>query len=138
MPVAANIDEVIAFCATDIAHAAYGGAAPSLFMRMGQWNAGMFSNPSDVNGGIFPPQRNEQSTNAEDGQRRVTDWLAESLMARAAIEGPGISDPQVVGTSACINAVTRVANAVKYAALATAITGAQQSAVVTLYNTVWT
>jgi len=137
MPVATNIDEVIAFCAIDIAAVSYGGV-DSLYTQMGLWIVGMFSTPSGPSSGIFPPERNEQAVNTVDGQRRVTDWLATSLMAKAQIEGPGVNDAGVVGTSACIDAVTRVANAVKYATLASAISAGQQTAVVALFNLVWT
>lgn len=129
MPVAANIDDVIAFAATDIAEVSYGGVL-SLFTQMNLWIAGMFGEAA----GIFPPTANEQRS---PGQRPVSDWYAEHLKARDAIEGPGVGASGVVGTSACIDAVVRVALAVKYATLATLITPAQQTAVVNLYNAVW-
>ncbi len=128
MPAASNIDDVIAFAALDIAQISYGGV-DSLLTQTDLWIAGMFAQA-----GIFPPSENEQKS---PGQRPVTDWLAAHLMARAEIEGPLAGDSGVVGTSAVINAVVRVASAVKLATIATYITSAQQTAVVALYNAVW-
>ncbi len=119
MPAASNIDDVIAFAALDIAQISYGGV-DSLLTQTDLWIAGMFAQA-----GIFPPSENEQKS---PGQR---------LMARAEIEGPLAGDSGVVGTSAVINAVVRVASAVKLATIATYITSAQQTAVVALYNAVW-
>lgn len=127
MPVAADIDDVIAFASTDIAEVSYGGIE-SLFTQMQEWIDGVFAES-----GIFPPSSNE--TNA--GQRQITNWYAESLLARDTIEGPAAGDSGLVSTSNVINAVVRTAYAVKYAAIEGSITGAQQTAVVTLYNNVW-
>jgi len=137
MPVATNIDDVIAYAATDIAALAYGGVK-ALYTQMGLWNVGMFSTPAAPTGGIFPPNADATAVLPEGGQRLVTDWFAQSVLAKNAIEGTGVSSAGVVGTSACIDAVTRVAYAVKYARAAGVISAAQQTAVVTLFNTVWT
>jgi hypothetical protein len=126
---AANIDDVIASCADDIATVSYDGVH-SLYTQMSAWITGMFSEAT----GIFPPSLNETRN---PGQRVVTDWYAQHLMAKAAIEGTGVGTSGVVGTSACIDAVYRVANAVKYGVTNGYITSAQQTAVVTLYNATW-
>jgi len=128
MPVATNIDDVIAFASTDIAEVSYGGVQ-SLLVQMNAWMAGMFGEAS----GIFPPSKNETFP----GQRKVSDWFAEHIKARDLIEGPGPGQSGVVGTSACIDAVVRAASAVKFATLQSLITAAQQTAVVNLYNAVW-
>ena len=129
MPVAATIDDVIVFAPTDIAEVSYDGVL-SLFTQMNLWTDGMFSEAT----GIYVPAQDSQRN---PGQRPVTDWLGEHVMAIAAIEGPGVGASSVVGTSACINAVTRVASAVKFATINGYVTAAQQTAVVTLYNAVW-
>lgn len=135
MPAATTIDDVIAFAATDIANVTYAGGPPpthSLFTQMGLWIVGMFgSSPST---GIFPPSANPTGN---PGQRLVTDWYAQHLMAKAAIEGTLANQGGAVGVAACANAVERVAYAVKYARLAGVISAAQQTAVVTLYNATW-
>lgn len=128
MPPAANIDEVIAKTATDVANVSYLGVH-STFVQMGLWIDGLFGVA-----GIFPPSQNDQ---ADPGQRPVTNWLATHLMAKTAIEGPGVGQALLVGTSAVINAVERVAYAVKYATLAGRITSGQQAAAVVAYNTFW-
>jgi hypothetical protein len=126
---AADIDDVIAMASTDIATLSYGGVK-SLFTQMGLWIAGVFQP-----GGIFPPASDGAMT---PGQRPVTDWYAQHLLAKAAIEGPAVGASGVVGTSATIDAVVRVATAVKFATIAGYTSAAQQTAVVALYNTVWT
>ena len=128
MPVAANIDDVIAFSTVDIAEVSYGGV-DSLFVQMGLWNDGMF-----LEAGIFPPSADLQ---LNPGQRVATDWYGSSLMASSEIEGPGVGASGVVGTAACINAVVRTAYAVKYGVINGYVTTAQQTAVVALYNAVW-
>jgi hypothetical protein len=125
---AVTIDDVIALCADDIAIVSYGGTK-SLFTQMQLWIAGMFGDA-----GIFPGIAN---TRKDPGQRVVTDWYAQHLIALNEIEGSGVGESGVVGTSATIDAVYRVANAVKYGVLNSNITSAQQSAVVTLYNATW-
>lgn len=129
MPVAANIDDVIAFTSTDVAEVSYGNVL-SLFTQMNLWIAGMFSEAT----GIFPPSQNAVKS---PGQRPVSDWFSEHVKARDLIEGPAAGQSGVVGTSACIDAVVRVATAVKFATINSLILPAQQTAVVTLYNAVW-
>lgn len=133
MPPAANIDEAIEFCATDIAAMSY-DPAESLFDQMVLWIDGMF-----LESGIFKPSLNPPASSGADrpGQRAVTDWYAQHLMAKAEIEGPAPGDASVVGTSAVINAVVRVLYAVKQATLAGGSTVAQQTATVALYNATW-
>jgi len=126
MPAASNIDDVIAFAATDVANVSYLGVK-SLFAQTNLWIVGMFTT-------IFPPAANSQGN---PGQRLVTDWNITTLMARDAIEGPLAGQSKLVGTCAVIDAVERAAYAVKYARLAGAITAAQQTAVVALYNATW-
>lgn len=128
MPPAANIDDVIAFASLDIAEVSYGDV-DSLLVQTTLWIDGVFG-PS----GIYPPFENSQRS---PGQRPVTDWLAAHRMAQAEIEGPAPGQSGVVGTSAVINAVVRVASAVKFATLNGLVSAAQQTAVVALYNTVW-
>lgn len=131
MPAAVTIDDVIAFASTDVANLSYGGV-DSLFVAMGSWNDGMF-----LEGGIFPPTQN--ATRELAGQRLVTDWYAAHVKALAAVQSEGITPGTsgVVGTSACIDAIVRVAWAVKEAALSGEISGTQQTAVIALYNLVW-
>ncbi len=129
MPAAANIDEVITFAALDIAEVSYGGV-DSLLVQTNLWIAGMFSQAT----GIYPPSQDAQMN---PGQRPVTNWYAAHVLARAEIEGPGPGQSGVVGTSSVINAVVRVASAVKFATINGFVTTAQQTAVVTLYNAVW-
>lgn len=129
MPPAGNIDDVIAFASTDIAEVSYLSGL-SLLTQMNAWIAGMYSEAT----GIFKPSVNEANT---PGQRPVTNWYAEHLIARDQIEGPAPGQSGVVGTSACIDAVVRVACAVKQAKIAGFISATQQTAVVTLYNVVW-
>ncbi len=128
MAPAANIDEVIAFASPQIAAVSYGGV-DSLFAKTTLWIDGLFGEA-----GPFPPSLDSQRT---PGQRTVTNWYAAHVMARADIEGPGIGDSGVVGTSEVINAVERVASAVKFAAINADISGAQQTAFIALYNTIW-
>ena len=128
MPTASDIDDVIAFAATDIAVLSY-DSGDSLFTQNALWIDGMFGEL-----GIFPPSLDSAQN---PGQRVVTDWLATNKMAQAAIEGPLTGDSGVIGTSAVINAVVRTATAVKFGAINGYVTGAKQTAVVTLFNTVW-
>lgn len=128
MPVAANIDEAIAFAPTDIAEVSYGGVL-SLETQMNAWIAGMFVEAA----GIFPPSNNE----TQAGQQRITNWLFTNLQARDAIESPAPGGSGLVSTTACINAVVRTLSAVKFATIDGAVTLVQQAAVVALYNVVW-
>lgn len=130
MPPAADIDDVIAFAATDIAGISYGGV-DSTYDQMVLWNDGVFGEAT----GVFKPSTND----TQPGQRPVTNWFAESIKALDALaaEGTAAGDAGVPGTSAAINAVVRAAYAVKYAAIDGGITPTQQTAVVTLYNAVW-
>lgn len=133
---ATNIDDVIAMCGTDIPVLSYGGV-DSLKVQMGLWNVGMYGSPGDPNAGIFPP-KDTVGREFVTSQRPVSDWSAASELALADIEGPGVGQSGPVGTSACVDAVMRAASAVKYATIAGQITAAQQTAVVALYNLVWT
>lgn len=131
MPAAANINEAIQFAATDIAEVSYvNPPARSLLVQMNAWIAGMFSEAT----GIFKPSINDDKS---PGQRPVTDWFGQHLIAKSKIEGAAVGAAGVVGTSAVIDAVVRVLSAVKFATVAGNITAGQQTAVVTLYNTVW-
>ena len=129
---AANIDDVIAMAPTDIAIVSYGGVE-SLFVQMSLWIDGMFRPPQ----AIFPPALDD---NRNPGQRPVTDWLGTHVQARAlvALEGLLAGQSGVVGTSACIDAVVRVASAVRIANILGFILPIQENAVVSLYNAVWT
>lgn len=127
MPPATTIDDVIEFAPTAIAGVAYGGV-DSLLTQMQLWIAGLLSAS-----GIFPPASNE----LQPGQRAATNWYAEHLKAVDTIEGPGPGDAEALGVAATINAVVRVANAIKFANIAGGITNAQVTDVITLYNTVW-
>lgn len=132
---AATIDDAIDLADNNVAFVSYGNpvgpVAPteSLLTQMNLWIAGMFLSSS-----IFPPNENQTH---DPGQRSVTDWYAQHLIAVLEIEGPGVGAAGVVGTSAVINAVSRVLWAVKFATTNGEITAAQQTAVVNLYNTVW-
>lgn len=128
MPIAANIDQAIAFAPTDIAQVSY-QAVQSLLTQMNAWLAGIFSEPT----GVFPPSNNE----TQAGQQRVTNWLFTNLQARDAIESPAPGGSGLVSTTACINAVVRTLSAVKYATIDGATTVAQENAVVAVYNLVW-
>lgn len=128
---AANIDQAIAFSGDYIAAVSYGGIK-SLATQFNLWIAGMFSEST----GIYKPSANPP-VQAAPGPRTVTDWFAEHLMAAAAIEGPGIGQSGVVGTSAVIDAVSRVLSAVKFAVINGFISAGQQTATVTLFNTCW-
>lgn len=130
MPPATNIDEVIEFASTDIALVTYGGV-DSLDVQMGLWTDGMFGAS-----GIFPPAANG-APSAPIGQRAVSDWYGQHLIARGEIEGVGIGAAGLIGNSAVTNAVVRAAYAVKYATLNSQISVAQQTAVVALYNATW-
>jgi hypothetical protein len=127
---AVTIDDVIAFAPTDIANLSYGGAK-SLYTAMQQWIAGMFG-PGGTP--IFPPAGN---SGAYPNQRVVTDWFPTHELALDAIEGHGVGQSGVIGTSAVVNAVVRVAYAVKDASAKGYIAALQTESVVTLYNTVW-
>jgi hypothetical protein len=125
---AVTITDVINDAANDIAAVSYGGTQ-SLFTQMNLWTNGMFG-PS----GIFPAADNPQKN---PGQRPVSNWYVTHLQAINVIEGPGVGQSGVVGTSAVINAVERAAYAVKFAVINGYITAGQQTAVIALYNTVW-
>lgn len=129
MPPAATIDDVIIQCSEDIGALSYGGVS-SLFTVMQTWTDSMFLDETS----IFPPSAD---LNRNPGQRVVTDWYAQHLMALDSIEGPGVGESGVVGTAAVIDAVFRVANAVKYAVINGNISSAQQTSVVALYNSTW-
>lgn len=122
---AADIDDVIAMAASDIAAVSY-EEVESLQVQMALWNAGMFAES-----GIFPPSANAGS------QRAVSNWYGTSSKAYDTIEGPAPGGASIFATSNCINAVVRAAYAVKYAAIDGTITTTQEDDVVTLYNTVW-
>lgn len=122
-----TIDQAIDRCDDNVAHVSYAGVK-SLYVQMGLWATGLFGAS-----GVFPPTDNE----TKPGQRKVSDWYAQQLLAQASIEGQGIAESGVVGTAECINAVFRVLNAVKFANINDDITQAQEDAVVALYNTVW-
>jgi hypothetical protein len=129
MPIAADIDEAIQFAPEDIANDTYNGIL-SIYLQMGLWIDGLFSAAT----GIFPPSANG---NGNPGQRAITGWYYTSLAARAAIEGPLPNNCGLIGQAAVTNAVSRVLNAVKFAAENDQITFAQRDLVVTLYNDVW-
>jgi hypothetical protein len=118
---ATSIDECIQFTPNYVARIAYGTDA-ALKTQMTAWITGLF--PA---AGVFPPAGNGNPT-----YRKITDWYAQHLLARAAIEGPAIGDAGVVGTSAVINAVERILFAIK-----TSATTPQKTAVVTLWNSIW-
>lgn len=124
---AANIDDAIAMCADEIAVVSY-GAVESLDTQMGLWNSGMFN----ISTGIFQPgigQRSQQGT--------VSDWFGPHLLARDQILGTGVGDSTPVGTSAVIDVVFRVLNAVKFANINGFITQGQEDDTVALFNAVW-
>ncbi len=131
MPTATTIDDVIDFASTDVALLSYGGV-DSLFTAMTAWTDGMFK-PA----GIFPPANND--IREIGGQRVVSDWYAAHVKAIDLIqsEGTAAGDTGVVSTSACIDVIVRVANAVKYGVIATQITSVQETAVIALYNLIW-
>lgn len=131
MPPAANIDQAIQFAEFDIAAQAY-AAVESTYTNMVAWIAGIFSEAT----GIFPPSADPPQSGVM-GQRVITDWLAQSLMARDAIESQAIGGAGPVGVSAVINVVVRVLYAVKFAVVNGQATAGQQTAVVALYNVVW-
>jgi hypothetical protein len=125
---AADIDEAIEFAPNYIAQVAYGAGPETLSSQFALWLAGMFSEAT----GIFPP-----SNDITPGQRVVTNWLAQHVLAESAIEGTMVGDAGVVGASAVIDATTRVLWAVKFGVINGDITGAQETSVVTLFNTCW-
>lgn len=127
---AVTIDDAIASCAIDVANVSYVTPAASLFVQMNLWITGMFSEAT----GIFPPSLDDDN---DPGQRVVTDWFAQHLIARDTIEGPLTGDAGVVGTSAVIDIVVRVLYAVKYGLINGNIATGQQNAVIALYNLVW-
>jgi hypothetical protein len=122
-----DIDGAISRCDDNIAHVSY-DSSDSLYVQMNLWITGLLG-PA----GVFPPTSDE----TQQGQRKVTDWYAQQLLALNSIEGQGVGDSGVVGTSECINAVFRVLNAVKFARINQDITQAQEDDVVDLYNDVW-
>ena len=126
---AVTIDDVITLAPTDIADLSYGGVK-SLYTQMGLWIAGMFASTT----AIFPASANDGQY---PNQRVVTDWYAQHELALVSIEGQGVGQSGVIGTSEVINAVVRVAYAVKNAQAAALISGAQVAAVITLYNATW-
>lgn len=126
MPAAADIDEAITFAPGDIANIAYDTSlALSLYTQMGLWITGIFTT-------IFPPASDQT---AYPNQRTVTDWNYTNQAALESIEGPAVGDAELPGTSNTIDAVVRTLTAVKYATINGFITGAQETLVVTLYNT---
>lgn len=132
MPPAANIDQAIQFAEFDIAAQAYAGVE-STYTNMLAWIAGIFSQAT----GIFPPSADPPASSQNMGQRVVTDWLGQSLIARDAIEGQGVGGASVLGVAAVVNVVVRVLYAVKFAFINGQATAGQQTAVVALYNLVW-
>lgn len=135
MPAAVTIDDAIAYASTDIATLSYAGVK-SLYTQMGLWITGMFGSPlaASTTTGIFPPSQN---TTKDPGQRVVTDWVAQSVIAKSAIEGTTAGSSKVPGTSAVIEAVVRTLYAVKFGVTNTNITAAQRTAVIALYNLTW-
>jgi hypothetical protein len=131
MPVATNIDEAVAFASDNIAILSYGGVL-SLYTQFQTWIAGMFSEAT----GIYKPSANPAQA-AAAGPRVVTDWLATHLLAQQQIEGTTPGSSELVGTSAVIDAVTRVLSAVKFATINAKITAGQQAATVVLFNLAW-
>lgn len=133
---AADIDQAITFADNNIAEVSYGVASPtappteSLYVQMNLWIVGMFSEAT----GIFPPS---EDATRDPGQRAVTDWYAQHLIAVDEIEGTAVGASGALGTAAVINAVSRALWAVKFATINGDITAPQQTAVVTLFNTVW-
>ncbi|HLU38448.1 MAG TPA: hypothetical protein VK081_03630 [Planctomycetota bacterium] len=123
---ATNIQEAIDLAADNIAELAYDGIV-SLAARMVDWTDGMFVGPA----GIYVDVQS-------DNQRRVLDWFGATRRAQAEIEGPNPGDAGLIGTSAVIDAVTRALCAVRDSALAGAISSAQETDTVTLFNTAWT
>lgn len=129
-PDATTIDEAIEATANYVAQVTYGNDLPptlSLATQMALWTAGMFG-PA----GIYPP-----SGYPDVGQRKVSDWFAQHVIAQGEIEGPAIGDGGVIGAGAVGNAVIRVLYAVKVANADGAITQAQEDATVALFNTSW-
>lgn len=122
---ATTIQEAIDLAADNIAELAYDGVV-SVATRMTEWVDGMFG-PA----GIYTDVDNAS-------QRRVLDWFGATRRAQAEIEGANPGDAGLVGTSAVIDVVTRALSAVRDSALAGAITGAQQTDTVTLFNSAWT
>lgn len=129
MPPAVTIDDVITQCSAKIANLSYvtGNGFYNQNQAVPNWIAGMFSEAT----GIFKP-----SADALVKQRVVTNWLASHRMAQALLR-PADLLQQPDSTSAVIDAVFRVSNAVKFAVIDGAITGAQQTAVVALFNATW-
>lgn len=132
-PPAVTIDDAIAFAPSYIALVSYENPGPptlSLFAQFQLWITGMFSEPT----GVFPPSDNPAQN---PGQRVVTNWLTQHVLARRAIEGPGVGAAGAVGTSAVVDAVTRALYATKYGVINGNISSAQETAVIALFNTVW-
>ncbi len=127
MAAAADIDDVITMCADLVADASY-DAGISLDTQFGLWIDGMFVAPD----GIFIP-----GIGVDDQQRTVRDWYGPHLLAREQIEGTGTTDTGPVGTSACIDVIFRVANAVKFSNINGFISQAQEDDVVALFNATW-
>jgi|SRR5271154_2172619 len=130
MPPAVTIDDVITQCGLKIANLAYvtGNGFYNQNQAVPNWIAGMFSQTS----GIFPPSSDQLVK-----QRVVTNWLAQHKIAQALLI-PADFLQQPDSTSAVIDAVFRVANAVKFAVIDNLITVGQQNAVIALFNTTWT
>jgi hypothetical protein len=135
MPAAVTIDDAIAYASGDIAALSYGGVK-SLYTQMGLWIAGMFGTTLDASSttGIFPPSQNATK---DPGQKVVTNWVSQSVLAKAAIEGTTAGSSKVPGTSAVIEAVVRALYAVKFGTTANYITTTQRTAVIALYNLTW-
>ena len=126
MPAAANIDQAITFAPGDIANIAYDTSLMfSLFTQMGLWVTGIFTT-------IFAP---EDDDTAYPNQRVVTDWNFTNQAALDSIEGPAIGDAELPGTTNTIDAVVRTLTAVKYGTINGYVSGADETLVVTLYNT---
>lgn len=125
---AVTIDDCITNCAQNIANLSY-GAVLSLKTHFQSWTDGLFAEAA----GIFKPSHND----TEEGQRRVTNWYGYHLQALGTIEGAGVGQSGVLGTSTCIDAAFRVLNAIKFARSDGVITAAQQTAVIALFNAQW-
>lgn len=127
MAAAADIDDAIALCADECADASY-DAGINLSTQFALWITGMF-----VGGGaIFNP-----TVGAPNKQRTVRDWWGPHRIAQTQILGTGNTDTGPVGTSAVIDCVFRVLNAVKFANANTYISQSQEDDVVALFNAVW-
>lgn len=117
---AANIAEAIRDCDEDIT-AISESAVRSLFTEMVAWIEGMFTAAA----AIFA---DEESAD----ERLIRDWVAQSVLARDTIEGPGVADSTAVSTANVIDAVFRTLHAVQESASA-----ADTNLVVVLYTARW-